>query len=88
MVLGIKVKGDPGRCGPERVGIHAVNDGNHSLRVVCTFNREPLRTQIKRYLRFADASGELRIQHIVDLAQARIGSVPARSAPRERDADE
>ena len=83
VVPSIKVKGDSCRFWPERLGIHMANIGDYGVGIIRDFDPIALRTQIKRDLRFARASGELSVQHIVDLAQPRIGGMAAGSASSE-----
>jgi len=78
------MKGDAGGGGLKGVRIDMMNDGNDSPGIVSGFQGKTLGTQIKGYARLAGTGGKLGVQHLVDLPQARVGSVPALLASCKR----
>jgi hypothetical protein len=75
------VKCNERRGGLERFRINVMNDGYDCVGITCAFELKTLRTQVKRYACFRGASGKLSIEHLVNLPQARIGSMAVLLAP-------
>src|SRR6266550_397875 len=85
IVTGIKMKRDACGGGLKRVRVHVMNDGHDLVGIAGVFHGKILRTEVKGYSRSGGARGQLRVQHFVDLSQARIGSVPVLLAAGERE---
>src|SRR6267378_2274611 len=54
-----------------------MNDGHDGVGITRAFEWKTLGTEVKRYSRFGRASGKMGVQHLVDLPQARVGSMLA-----------
>ena len=84
---GIEVKGNEGSGRLKRLGVHVTHSGYDGLGIGSAFHLKALRIQIERYARFSGTDGKLRVEHLVDLFQARIGRMSMRIAARSHEGE-